>query len=69
VAADASPGALSGCVAAAFALTEDRARAYRAEAAGLLGAFAPDAIAQTIAARVLPALLDRRRGPPLRRLI
>ena len=60
VAANASPGALSRCIAAAFAVNEDRARAYRAEAAGLLAAFTPDAIAATIAARVLPALLDPR---------
>jgi hypothetical protein len=57
VAADQSPDALSASIAGAFALGDLEVEAYRAAASASLAAYSADAVARTIAERVLPALL------------
>jgi glycosyltransferase involved in cell wall biosynthesis len=57
VADDQSPEALAACLTAAFALSDGAAVAYRREAKDRLEPYRPGTIGQTIAERVLPALL------------
>jgi glycosyltransferase involved in cell wall biosynthesis len=57
VAADQSPDALSRSISGAFALADRQLEAYRAAASRKLDPYRPDAVALTIAERVLPALL------------
>jgi glycosyltransferase involved in cell wall biosynthesis len=57
VAADQTPDALSGSISSAFAMDDRQLEAYRAAGDALLGPYRPDAVALTIAKRVLPELL------------
>ncbi len=57
VAGDLGAGALAGAIRAAFALPDERARAYRAKAAEMLRPYAPEAVQATVEREVLPALL------------
>lgn len=57
VAADESLDALSGSISSAFALDQPQLGAYREAAEGMLGPYRPEAVALTIANRVLPELL------------
>ena len=57
VAEAVDPDALAVALRAAFELPEQRVAAYRQHASRLLERFRPDAIARTIAAQVVPALL------------
>jgi glycosyltransferase involved in cell wall biosynthesis len=57
VAADQTLDALSGSISSAFALDDRQLGAYRAQAARMLGPYRADAVARTIAERVLPKLL------------
>ncbi len=57
VASDQSPESLAACIVRAFALGEREVSRYRRRAEARLDAYRPEAIASTIAQRVLPALL------------
>jgi glycosyltransferase involved in cell wall biosynthesis len=52
------PAALASCMRAAFAMTDERAAAYRAAAAEQLEAFRPDVLVRILREQVLPVLLD-----------
>jgi hypothetical protein len=57
VAPSIDPGALGTAIRAAFSLSEESVRAYRAAATERLAAYRPEALERTVAERVLPALL------------
>ena len=57
VAASIEPWALGRAIRAAFELPEERVRDYRRRAAELLRPFRPEAVQETVARQVLPALL------------
>lgn len=69
VAGDQSPEALAACIRRAFAFQGDAVGRYRHSASSRLDRYRPDAIAQTIAERVLPVLLQggarQRQAPQL----
>ena len=57
VAGELGGEALGEAIRAAFALPDERARAYRRDAAEMLRPYAPDAVQETVEREVLPALL------------
>jgi hypothetical protein len=57
VATDPGGAALGAAIRAAFALPDERARAYRRKAAEMLRPYAPDAVQETVEGEVLPKLL------------
>ena len=61
VAANRAPEALAECVRRAFAMRLEHLGAYRETAAERLAGYRPEAVAQTVAERVLPALLGQPR--------
>ena len=52
-----APTALGAAIRVAFELTDERARAYRERAAGLLCRYRSDTVQETVAHELLPALL------------
>jgi hypothetical protein len=57
VTANVDAAELAAALTAAFDFPDDRARAYRERATGLLDRFRPEAIQRTVAEQVVPALL------------
>ena len=57
VAADRTPEALAACLQEAFGMRVEQMRAYREAAAERLAPYRREAVAETVAERVVPALL------------
>jgi hypothetical protein len=57
VAANIEPASLAAAIRAAFDLPDDRANAYREGAAELMRPYRSDAVQETVAGELLPALL------------